>query len=301
MSAEPALEIAGVEITHPDRVLYPEMGLTKRELAEFYADIAPRLLAHLADRPLTLLRCPEGQGGECFYQKHPRGPLPRFLKRLDIQEQEGWAVYLSINSPQGLLYLVQGGALEFHPWSARADRLEYPDRLILDLDPGPEVSWEHVVACARDVHERLGALGLASFLKTTGGRGLHLVAPLVRRRTWEDVRRFARAVAAGLVAQSPSCYTLELLRERRLGKIFLDYLRNARGAMTVAPYSVRAKPGAPVSTPLAWDELTPALKSNSFTVRNLLARLARLEHDPWEGFPEVKQTITERMLRSAQG
>jgi bifunctional non-homologous end joining protein LigD len=297
MKNVPAVQIAGVGITHPDRVLYPEIGLTKRDFAEFYLGIADRLLPHLAGRPLALVRCPEGETGQCFYQKHPRDYMPSCIRRLEIEEQEGTGVYISTACLEGLIYLVQIGAMEFHPWAARADRLEYPDRLIFDLDPDPAVPWEQVVACAQQVHERLSALGLVSFLKTTGGKGLHVVTPLVRRRRWNEVRDFARAFAARMVADAPDCYTIELPKERRHGKIFLDYLRNARGAMTVAPYSTRAKPGAPVSTPVAWEELTPALRSQSFTVTNLPERLAALKKEPWEGFAEVRQALTEGMRR----
>ena len=298
---DPPLQLAGVEITHPHRLLYPEIGLTKLGLIKFVVSVADRLLPYVADRPLALVRCPEGESGECFYQKHPRDHMPPFIQRLEIEDQDGLGLYLAIDSVPGLIYLVQLGALEFHPWGSRTGRLEQPDRLIFDLDPAPHVPWELVVTCAHEVRARLTDLGLGSFLKTTGGKGLHVVVPLVARRPWEEVREFARAFAAQQVAEAPDRYTLELPKQRRTGKIFLDYLRNARGAMSVAAYSPRAKPHAPVSTPLAWDELTPALSSDAFTVLNLPARLSALKQDPWEGFDEVRQTITEKMRKQVQG
>jgi bifunctional non-homologous end joining protein LigD len=301
MPTDHAVEIAGVAISHPDRVLFPETGLTKRGLAEFYLRIADRILPHVVNRPLTVVRCPEGESGECFYQKHPPDGSGPYLRRLEIEDRDGPGIFFAINSLQGLIYLVQNGTLEFHPWGCRADRVEYPDRLIFDLDPDPAVPWRQVIAGAGQVHDSLTALGLVNFLKTTGGKGLHIVAPLARRRTWEEVREFAQAFAVQMQAEHPETFTLAMPKDRRHGRIFLDHFRNSRGAMTVAAYSTRAQAGAPVSTPVAWQELTPALKSNSFTVENLPARLAALKREPWAGFEKVRQGITERMRREPSG
>ncbi len=284
------LRIAGVEITHPDRVVFPDLGLTKGDLARFYHDLGPWILPHLAHRPLSLVRCPEGEAGQCFYQKHTRDYMPAYIGRLEIEEQDGTDEYIEIHARRGLIYLVQIGALEFHPWAARADRLERPDRLIFDLDPAPGAEWASVIECARQVRERLDAHGLTSFVKTTGGKGLHVIAPLRRRHTWEEVKEFAHRFAERLAADAPGYYTTELPKHKRAGRIFLDYLRNQRGATTVGAYSTRARTGAPISTPLAWEELSPALHSDHFTVANLPARLASTP-DPWAEFWSLRQGL----------
>lgn len=189
------------------------------------------------------------------------------------------------------------GALEIHVWGSRSDRLEYPDRLIFDLDPDPSVAWARVVESAGQLRQMLSDLGLDAFLKTTGGKGLHLVVPIARRTPWPEAAAFAKAVAEAVERADPARYTANLSKKARSGKIFLDYLRNNRGSVAVAPYSSRSKPGATVSVPLRWDELKPSLASDQFTVRNLPARLDSLRQDPWEGIGQVRQSITRTMIR----
>lgn len=291
-----ATVIAGVRLTHPSRVLYPGQGLTKLDLARYYQAVAGRLLPHLHDRPLSLVRCPSGSEGKCFYQKHLGEGFPAAVGRVEIEEKDGGTESYGVaNSPAALVALVQMGVLEIHTWGARRDRLERPDRMLFDLDPDEGLPWERTIEAARALRDRLAELGLQSFVKTTGGKGLHVVVPLRRRHGWDEVRAFSAAVAEEQIRRRPDRYVAAAAKDKRRGKVFLDVLRNTRGNTFVAPYSTRARPGAPVSTPLAWDELTPDLRSDRYTVANLPARLAALDRDPWEAFAAVRQSITREM------
>jgi bifunctional non-homologous end joining protein LigD len=293
--------------------MYPDIGLTKLELAEFYANVAERMLPHVAGRPLSVIRCPYGldvgavrlgvhQSGRgshgdthCFFQKHAaRTPAP--LGSTRVPEKAKMATYLCVRDAKDLVTLVQFGTLELHPWGARSDMPDCPDRMIFDLDPAPDVAWSAVVEAARAVRRRLDALGLASWLKTTGGKGLHVVVPLVRRNGWDDVKSFSRAIADAMSREEPDKYVATVSLRRRGGRILVDWLRNARGSTAVAPFSTRARPGAPVSTPIRWSELGPHLRPDTFHVRDVVARLHRLRRDPWEGFDEARQQITRAML-----
>jgi bifunctional non-homologous end joining protein LigD len=295
---KPEIEIEGVRLTSPDRVLYDEQGITKRGLAEYYRDMAERILPHLEGRPLTLIRCPRGQGEACFVQRRASESFPASIRRVEVPDGKETATYVVVDSLPGLLELVQLGTLELHTWSARRDRLDRPDRLVLDLDPDPALSFREVAAAARAIRHRLGELGLESFVKTSGGKGVHVVAPLVRRAGWEEVRDFARALAEEMERREPERYIAEASRAERAGKIFIDYLRNAWSASVVAAYSTRAKPGAPVSTPLSWDELDQGVEPGAFTAETLAQRMQRLERDPWEGYGRIRQWIT-RAAREA--
>jgi bifunctional non-homologous end joining protein LigD len=287
---EPPL-VAGVTITHPSRVVYPGQGLTKLELAQFYESVAEWILPHLHGRPTALVRCPEGLRKACFYQKHSGSWAHEALRRVHIQERHKVGEYLIVDDLAGLIGLVQMGILEIHTWNARADRLEQPDRVVIDLDPDPSVPWTDVLAAARLVREGLGRLGLESFVKTTGGKGLHVVAPLVRGPGWDECAAFARAVAESLVRHDARRFVATAAKAARKGRIFVDYLRNVRGATSIAAYSTRALPGAPVSTPLGWDELDPALRSDAFGVANLRQRLAGLKRDPWARYWTLRQRL----------
>jgi bifunctional non-homologous end joining protein LigD len=281
------------EFTSPDRVLYADMGLTKLGLASYYSEIADWILPHLVDRPLSLVRCPEGQrAGKCFYQKHVRKGTPAALGRVTIAESDGADDYAYVKDLEGLLALVQMNVLEIHPWGSRRDNVERPDRLIFDLDPDPSVPWQRVIDAAAEVRELLEAHELVSFLKTTGGKGLHLVVPLApRRHDWTFAKAFCKSLAEELVTRAPERYTANMSKAARRGKIFVDYLRNDRGATAIAAYSTRAKPGATVSVPLAWEELAAGIRSDQFSVANVPARLASLRRDPWKGIEQVKQTL----------
>lgn len=288
---------AGVRLTSPEKVLYPEQGITKLELATYYASIADWILPHLAHRPLVLVRCPEGRASECFYQKHPVRGTPESLRQIPIAEKTSTKNYVVVDDIDGLISLAQIGTLEIHAWGSREDRLEQPDRLIFDLDPDPSVPWPRVVDSARQVRGFLDELGLRSFLKTTGGKGLHLVVPVARRHDWDEVKEFCKNVAELIVRADPGRYTANMSKAARVNKIYLDYLRNGRGATAIAPYSTRARPDAPVSTPLDWDELSPRIRSDRFTVKNLAARLASLDHDPWDEIAKTRQSLTGPMKR----
>jgi bifunctional non-homologous end joining protein LigD len=289
-------EVAGVPLTHPDRVLYPEQGLTKRDLAEFYDRISAWILPHIVERPLSLLRCPEGRGKACFFQKHAGTGVPEHLKPVAIVEEKARREYLFVEDERGLVSLAQMGVLEIHPWGSRVNRLEEPDRMILDLDPGPGVDWSRVVEGGRRIRSILDKLRLTSFVKTTGGKGLHVVVPLAPRQPWSVLKEFSRAIAIEMVKRFPHDYTASLSKADRVGKIFVDYLRNSRGATAVAAYSTRAWEGAPVSTPLAWSELGAGLRSDRYTVQNLEKRLGTLKKDPWEGFFKLRQSISKALL-----
>jgi bifunctional non-homologous end joining protein LigD len=295
LSPEQLQQLGRIRLTNPDRVFYPEQGLTKLGLAMYYVQIAPWILPHLVDRPVSIVRCPEGHTQQCFFQKHAAAGTPEALARVAIREKENKRDYLVIRDLAGLVSVVQMGGLEMHPWGARTDNIERPDRVVFDLDPDPEVPWRKLVDAAHHVREFLEDLGLVSFLKTTGGKGLHLVVPIQRRHSWDDVKEFTQAVARHLANESPKLYVATASKQARKGKIYIDYLRNARGATAVAAYSTRARPGAPVSTPLSWDELSAAVAPDHFRVDNLPGRLASLQADPWAEIADVRQSITSKM------
>jgi bifunctional non-homologous end joining protein LigD len=288
-----AAVVAGVRVSHPDKILYPEQGVTKRALAEFYAAIADFILPHVRRRPLTLLRCPDGRQGECFYQKHLGEAVPDILRTIPITDKEGTLEYIVMDDIRGLISLVQLGVLEIHPWGSREDDLERPDILTFDLDPGPDLGWPEVIEGARFLRRRLAELGLACFIKTSGGKGLHLVVPLEPGAGWAAAKAFARAVAVDAARCRPDRFTAEMAKAKRGGRIFIDYLRNDRGATTVAAYSTRAAAGAPVSTPIRWDELDRTVTPDRYRIDNLPKRLAALKEDPWHDFFQVRQRLPE--------
>ena len=289
--------VAGVHLSHPNRILYPEQGISKRQLALFYEGIADWILPHVVDRPISLVRCPGGRQSKCFFQRNFTESLPDHVTGIDIQEKGGEpATYIAIKDLPGLIALVQIGVLEIHPWGSKIDRLERPDRLVFDLDPGPDITWERVKTAAELVRQRMASLGLTSFLKTSGGKGLHVVAPLMRRSTWEELEDFAEALAKDIARERSDEYVTKASKAARKGKIFIDYLRNHRGATSIAPYSTRARHGAPVSTPLGWDELASLESSAAYTIENLSDRLSALQEDPWARFFELRQSITKKMM-----
>ncbi|HEY4407385.1 MAG TPA: DNA ligase D [Xanthobacteraceae bacterium] len=287
-------DLARVRLTHPERILWPEPGITKQGLAEFYAEIAGWILPHVTGRPLSLLRCPSGTGAKCFFAKHPWQGLDDSVGRIDVGEKEPMMV---IDDLSGLLNMVQAGVVEIHPWGSRVAQLEEPDRLIFDLDPGEGVPWSATIAAANEVRRRLEALGLTSFLKTSGGKGLHVVVPLEPRAPWEEAKGFTESIASAMAAEEPDKYVATVSKRARSGRIFIDYLRNGRGATAVAPYSTRSLPQASVSTPIGWDEVSEGLKADHYTLDNIGHRLRFLNRDPWEGFFKIKQRLPERAAR----
>lgn len=288
--------VAGVRVTHPERVLFDELGLTKEALARYYDSVAEWILPELRARPLSLVRCPQGPGEGCFYQKNIDDRFSEEIERVAV-ELGGGGTYAAANSIGAVVSLAQMGVIELHVWGSTTRDLAKPDRMVFDLDPDPELPWREVMAAAQLTRERLEALGLEAFLKTSGGKGLHVAVPLARRHEWDEVKSFARAVAEAIAAEDPSRFTAKMAKKERVGRIFIDYLRNAEGATTIAAYSVRARRGAPVSTPLHWDELGGRMKPESFHVANVARRLGGLRSDPWKAFRRGSQTLTAAMKR----
>jgi bifunctional non-homologous end joining protein LigD len=291
-------EVARVRLTHPERVLFPDSGITKAELALYYAQVAPFMLPHVGGRPLMLVRCPEGLAGDCFHQKHPSTGVPSSVHRPRIREKNAMQESMSVSDAPGLLGLVQVGGLEIHTWGSRVDTVESPDQLVFDLDPDEELPWPRMIEAARHVRAALTHLQLSSFVKTTGGKGLHVVVPIEPTTPWDEAKAFCKALVDTMVRAEPDKYLANMSKAKRSGKVFLDYLRNGRGATAVCAYSTRAKPGAPVSVPIAWEELTPALRSDHFKLRDVPRRLARLERDPWRDFDAKRKPLTPAMFRA---
>ncbi|HEV2846555.1 MAG TPA: DNA ligase D, partial [Thermoanaerobaculia bacterium] len=289
-------EIAGVRFSNVDKVLYPEQGVTKGELAAYYVRVADWILPHLKDRPLTLVRCPEGRAKQCFYQKHISEHVPPSVHRVEIEGDP--EPYGAVSDLEGLLSLVQMGVLELHIWGSHVDRIEQPDYIVFDLDPDEGLDWDRVVEGAYAMRDFLTELGLQTFLKTTGGKGLHVVLPLTRREGWDEVKAFTKAVSEAMVAANPTRYTSKLPKASRKGKVFIDYLRNGRGATSICAYSTRSREGSPVSVPLFWEELETGVRGNTYTIRNIFERLESLPADPWEGFNKVRQSITAAMKKA---
>lgn len=288
--------VAGVRITHPDRVLFDELGLTKAQLARYYEGVAEWLLPELKDRPLSLVRCPQGPGEGCFFQKNIDDRFSPAIDRVPV-ELGGGGVYAAANSAEAVVSLVQMGVIELHVWGSTTRDPMKPDRMVFDLDPDPAVPWREVMAAAHSTRERLEALGLESWVKTSGGKGLHVVVPLSRRHEWDEVKAFSRAVAESMAADAPKTFLTTASKKERAKRIFIDYLRNAEGATTVAAYSARARRGAPVSTPLHWDELEGRLKPETFHVGNVARRLSGIRPDPWKTFRRTSQNLTNAMKK----
>jgi bifunctional non-homologous end joining protein LigD len=279
--------VGGVTLSHPDRVYWQDAGVSKRDLAEFYAQIWQWMCPHVVGRPIALLRCPEGAAGQCFFQKHAAAGIA--TEHLHLIPEKGDKI-ISIDDLAGLISLVQAGVLEIHTRGTTADDRERADRLVFDLDPGPGTGWKDVVAAAREVRERLARLKLKSFVKTSGGKGLHVVLP-VKPTPWDKAKDFCHAVAASMAADDPDRYVASAAKSKRNKRIFIDYLRNSREATAVAPYSTRARPGAPVSVPVEWSELGALKSAGQYTVLNLPARLGRLRKDPWTNIGRLKQAL----------
>jgi len=281
--------VAGVPISHSDRVVFPQIGATKLDVAQYYETIGGWILPHVRDRPLTLVRCPTGAGtaaapGECFFMKHSNVWAPAPIRRVRIREKTKLGEYLIADSVAAVVGLVQMGVLEIHTWNSCFANVERPDRIVIDLDPGERVAWPAVVESARLVRRMLAAVDLESFVKTTGGRGLHVVVPLAPRADWSACLEFARAVADTLAAGDPERYTARFTKSGREAQILVDYLRNNRTNTSIAAYSTRAKPAAPVSVPLAWHELSARRPPDRWTMTAVLKRLAALSDDPWRGY-----------------
>jgi bifunctional non-homologous end joining protein LigD len=285
--------VQGLRLTHPEKVLDPETGLTKRELAVYYAAIAEFMLPHIAGRPLSLVRCPDGAGKPCFFQKHVNAMLPTGIGSVDVPDKKTGIpeAYITLETVEALAGLAQMGVLEVHPWGSRNDDLEHPDRLIFDLDPDESLPWTTLCAAAAEVRTRLKKAGLKSFLKLTGGKGLHVVAPIEPTLRWDELKAAAHTFVLAMERDTPALYLTKMTKSARAGKIYLDYLRNERGATAVAPFSPRARLGMHVSLPLPWS----ALKENErpvYAVRDFAHWRERLRRDPWKPMLSTVQSLS---------
>jgi bifunctional non-homologous end joining protein LigD len=277
--------VLGVKISNPGRAIWKDEGIRKLDLARYVESVADKLLHELKGRPLTVVRCPDGASGKCFYQRH----LP------------GRKEYIVLDALPEIVGFVQNGAIEFHTWGVTRPDLAHPDRITLDLDPGPDLPWKELVEATRLTRKVVDGLGFEGFLKTTGGKGLHVVFPIARKSGWDEVKGFARLIAEFLVKADPQLFVAKMAKQARGGKVFVDYLRNGETASAVAAYSPRARPGATVSTPIAWDELGSDDMRGRFTIRSVPQRLARLKRDPWAGYEKARRPITAAMRKALGG
>ena len=290
---DPSSSVAGVSITHPERRLFSGIGLTKADFARCMERLAPHMLPFVGRRPLSLIRCPQGPEHGCFFQKHFETARPSQLHPVEIAEKEGAATvtYVYAKDVAGIVALVQMGIVEIHPWGSRVDAPYKPDQVIFDLDPAEEMEWEQVLGATFLLRDILEDMGLETFVKTSGGKGLHIYVPIQRGPTWDEVKEWSRRVALRMVERNPTRLVATASKAARTGKIFVDYLRNGRGATCVGAYCPRARPGAPVSTPVTWDEVGAGVKADQFSLENIFGRLDKLAEDPWARFRKLRQRL----------
>ncbi len=285
-------ERAPIRLTHPDKIVDPESGLTKQQLADYYWAVAPHMLPFIAARPLSLVRCPDGTAHPCFYQKHANKTLPAGIESVDVADKDGKVEpYVTLSTPEALASLAQIGVLEVHPWGSTNGDLEHPDRIIIDLDPDTAIPWRILADAALEVRKHLKDLKLESFLKLTGGKGLHVVIPIQPEHNWPAIKQFTHNFVLAMEQQQPTLYLTKMTKAARKDRIYLDYLRNERGATAVAPFSPRARPGAAVSLPLPWSELKQPNRP-VFQVANFEHWESRLKRDPWKEFPSLHQRLS---------
>ena len=300
-SSKDETEVDGVRLTSPDKVLDEESRLTKLQLANYYSAVSGVMLPHIAGRPLSIVRCPEGSGKPCFYQKHVGQGLPEGVGSVPVKSKSSGKTeqYITIDTKQGLIGLAQMGVLEIHPWGSRNESMETPDQVIFDLDPSEEIEWKQLVASALEVRDLMSQLGLESFAKITGGKGIHVVAPIEPELEWAEVKEFAHSFVRMMEAANPKLYLTKMTKAARKGRIYLDYLRNERGATAVAPYSPRARKGARVAMPLSWNELKKGTRPE-FAVANFEEWKARLKRDPWAKMETLKQSLTKQAVGAVE-
>ena len=287
----------GVRLTHPDKILFAQQGITKRDLADYLDAAAERMLPHCAGRLISLVRCPQGRGKKCFFQRHAGAGLGDAFRQLAVRTKDGGSDdYLYLNGTSGLIAAAQMGVLELHIWGSRIDDIERPDRIVFDLDPDPSVAFSAVKTAATAMRDALEGLGLRSFPLLTGGKGIHVVAPVLPRCEWPAVRGFAKALAERFAADAPDRFIATMSKAKRKGRIFIDYLRNDRSATAIAPYSPRAREGAPVAWPVTWAALDGIAAANAVTLVEARARLGEL--DPWDGYAAVRQELTPSALKT---
>ena len=291
MNTTSSASVAGVTITHPEKVMFPGLGITKLDLARYYEAVAARMLPHIVGRPLTLVFCPKGLGEGCQYLRHSKLWGPTTIRRVKIQEKTKVGEYMVVESIEGLISLIQMNVLEAHTWNSTVDHIEQPDRLIFDLDPGTRVTWPQVIKAANLVRSLLEEAGLKSWVKTTGGRGLHVVVPILPQYDWSECLEFARGVAGVIVEHDADFYTTDFRKAGRDSKILIDYLRNNRTNTSICAFSVRAREGAPVSMPVGWKDLTAAKPPRRFIIATAPAYLVRRRVDPWREYWRAKQQL----------
>lgn len=293
-------QVRGVRISNAERVMYPAPRLTKLDVVRYYDRLADAIMPHVEGRPLTLVRCGDGIGRDCVFMKHSKVWAPPALTRVKIREKTKIGDYLVIETPEALVSLAQMDVLEIHTWNTRYRNVEHPDRIVIDLDPGPRVRWPEVIAAARLVRGLLQTLDLASWVKTTGGRGLHVVIPLEPTQEWRMCLAFARAAAEALARHDPDRFTTAFAKHGRERLILVDYMRNNRTNTSIAAFSTRARDGATVSVPLAWTELTSKLNPASFTIESVPRRLERQKKDPWADYFRAKQRLSPSAIAALQ-
>lgn len=279
------------EISSPDKILYEKEKITKGQVADYYEEVAKIMLPYMKDRPLSLVRCPNGTSGQHFFQKHFPGQLPEGFNAVPIQEEDGEGIYISVDSAKGLRELVQLNAFEIHAWGCHQDKVEWPDQIVMDLDPGEGVPWEQVVEGAFEIKDILETLGLESFVKLTGGKGIHVHVPVAPVYDWDQIKAFSQSLALELQGRSPSLYLANMSKKLRKNKIFVDYLRNGRGATAVAPYSLRARELSTVALPLEWPELRKVKSPTEYTLVKALKKIRSRKRDPWARMRKLKQRI----------
>ncbi|BDU17048.1 non-homologous end-joining DNA ligase [Lysobacter auxotrophicus] len=278
-------------LTSPDKVVYPDAEITKGEVADYYRAVSRWMLPELVRRPLSLVRCPDGIAGSCFFQKHHADSLGEHVGEITLREVSGQGDYLYVENLDGVLELVQMNSLEFHVWGSRIDDIEKPDRLVFDLDPDEGIEWNVLKAAAREVRDRLAELGLRSWVRLSGGKGVHVVAPIRPGPDWSQVKAFCEGVADSLVSRAPDRYIATASKAKREGLIFIDWLRNSRGATSVTSWSLRARPGATVAMPLTWEELGRVRQAGAFDLTKALRRARNLKRDPWHALHRARQSL----------
>jgi bifunctional non-homologous end joining protein LigD len=301
------VEVGGVRITHPERVMYARLGVTKLDVVRYYAAVAGWMIPHLADRPLSLVQCARGIGragkesGDCIFMRHLRKWAPEAVRQVQIQEKTKVGTYQIVDQARALLSLAQLDIIELHTWNSTYEHLERPDRIVLDIDPGPQVAWEQTVETAFLLRQIIEKLGLQCWIKTTGGKGLHVVIPFKPERGWAECLEFSRAFARVLERATPSLYTTAFSKRGRERKILIDFMRNNRTATSISAFSARARPGAGVSLPLSWKQVSDRLDPGEFTIITVPKLMQRRRVDPWNKYWTCKQLLTDEVVDTLIG
>ena len=291
-----AIEIAGVRLTHPDKQLYPEEHVSKRDIALYYEAAARRLLPYVSRRLISIVRCPEGRGEPCFFQRHPIPGSPESIHRFKQRKTKATPDYIYVEDVQGLIALAQMGVLEIHIWGSPIDDIDRPDRMVFDLDPAEDVPFAEVKAAALHLRDLLEALRLKSFPLLTGGKGIHVVVPLKPRHGWDVIKAFSGGLAQRVAADQPKRYVATMTKAKRTGRIFIDYFRNDKSATAIAPYSTRARAGAPLAWPVTWKTLPRVKSANEVTLSSVRRRLTAA--DPWSDYGKSDQLLESSALKA---